>query len=137
MYQSIMVPVDLAHSDKLDKALTTAADLAKHYHATLYYVGVTDAAPSAVAHNPDEFNQKLEQFVAGQNAKHGIQGKAKMMLSHDPVIDLDDTLSKAGEEVNADLVVMASHIPGVMDYVFSSNAGYLASHSRLSVFIVR
>ena len=36
-----------------------------------------------------------------------------------------------------DLIVMASHVPGVAEYVFASNAGYLASHADLSVLVVR
>jgi nucleotide-binding universal stress UspA family protein len=35
MYSRIMVPVDLAHIERLEKALATAADLAKHYEITM------------------------------------------------------------------------------------------------------
>ena len=137
MYKTIMIPVDLEHSNQLDKALATSADLAKHYGAELYAVGVTMSAPSAVAHNPSEYAQKLEAFSAEQTTKHGVPFKAKAMISHDTAVDLDDTLRKAGSEIGADLVVMASHVPGFIDYVFASRAGYFASHSDLSVFVVR
>jgi nucleotide-binding universal stress UspA family protein len=132
-----MIPVDLEHSDQLGKALSIGADLAKHYDADLYAVGVTTSAPSAVAHNPSEYAQKLEAFAAEQTALFGVPFKVKSMLSHDPTIDLDLTLQKAGAEIGADLVVMASHVPGFLDYMFASRAGYLASHSDLSVFVVR
>jgi nucleotide-binding universal stress UspA family protein len=32
---------------------------------------------------------------------------------------------------------MGSHVPGFAEHLFSSNAGYLASHTDISVFIVR
>lgn len=137
MYKHIMVPVDLRAADKLNKALRTAADLARHYGATVHYVGVTGAAPSEVAPNPAGFAERLREFAAQQSAEHGIQAQSKPMLSHDQTIDLDSTLSKAGEEIGADLIVMGSHVPGMLEHVFSSNAGYLASHSSLSVFVVR
>ncbi len=137
MYKTIMIPVDLEHSDQLKKALSIGADLALHYNADLFAVGVTSGAPSAVAHNPSEYAQKLEAFAAEQSAIHGVEFKAKAMESHDPAVDLDDTLQKAGSEIGADLVVMASHVPGFIDYIFASRAGYLASHSDLSVFVVR
>ena len=35
------------------------------------------------------------------------------------------------------LIIMASHVPGFRDYVFASNSGYLASHTDLSIFVVR
>ena len=137
MYSTIMVPVDLAHSEKLEKALSTAADLARHYDASLILVGVTMSAPSAVAHDPAEFARKLDEFAVAQAARYGVEIGAKSMLSHDPAIDLDDALERAGAELDADLVVMGSHVPGIAEHVFSSNAGYLAEHSKLSVFIVR
>ena len=137
MYKTIMIPVDLEHSDQLKKALSTGADLAKHYDAEVFTVSVTSSAPGAVAHNPSEYAQKLEAFAAEQTAVYGVPFKAKTMVSHDPAVDLDDTLKKAGSEIGADLVVMASHVPGFIDYIFASRAGYLASHSELSVFIVR
>ena len=64
MYTHIMVPVDLAHTETLGKALQTAADLAKHYSCPVTYVGVTMSAPTSVAHNPEEFAAKLETFVS-------------------------------------------------------------------------
>jgi len=137
MYKTVMIPVDLEHKDLLEKALATAADLAQHYGAELYAVGVTSAAPGVVAHNPSEYAQKLDQFAADQTAKRGIEFKAKAKTSHDPAVDLDDTLKQAASEIGADLVVMASHVPGFFDYIFASRAGYLASHSSLSVFVVR
>ena len=137
MYKTILVPVDLEHADRLEKALTTAADLAKHYNADLYVVGVSSAAPGRVAHNPSEYAEKLAAFAGAETAKHGVPVKAKSMISHDPAVDLGDTLKRAASDVDADLVVMASHVPGFLDHIFSSRAGYLATHTSLSVFIVR
>jgi nucleotide-binding universal stress UspA family protein len=137
MYNAIMIPVDLAHVDQLTKALKTGADLAKVYSARLVAVGVTGSAPSEVAHNPVEYAQKLAAFAADQSARLGVAVEAKAVTSHDPAVDIDDTLEKAADEIGADLVVMASHIPGMMEYVIASRAGYLASHSSRSVFVVR
>ncbi len=137
MFKRIMLPVDLAHAETLEKALQTSADLVKHYGAELHAVGVTHAAPGAVAHNPAEFAKKLEAFAAEQTAKYGVDFKVRAMTSHDPAVDLDGTLEKAASEINADLIVMASHTPGFLDHIFASNAGYLASHSSLSVLVVR
>ncbi len=137
MYSSIMVPVDLAHLDKIDKALQAAADLARHYGAAVHYVAVTSAAPSEVAHNPAEFAEKLDSFVAAQARAHGIDARAHPIRSHDPAVDLDQTLRNAGDAIGADLIVMASHVPGFADHIFHAHGGYVASHSDLSVFVVR
>lgn len=137
MYHRIALPVDLAHTDRLDKAISTATDFAKNYNASLTFVAVTAATPSEVAHNPAEFSEKLDNFAAEQSAAHSIDISAKMVICHDPAVELDEALSKAFHETGVDLVVMASHVPGFREYIFSSNAGYLASHTDLSVMIVR
>ena len=137
MYKNIMVPVDLEHLDQVRKAIAVGVDLAKHYGAGITLVSVTTSAPSAVAHNPEEFQSKLEEFASGLSGEHGTEIASKAVLSHDPTIDIDDTLQNAASQLNADLVVMASHVPGFMDYVFASRAGYLASHADMSVLVVR
>ena len=137
MYKNIAVPVDLNHVDKLEKALATAADLARHYEATITLVAVTNPAPTEVAHNPAEFERKLNEFAAAQLQEHKIPYKAKAVTSNDPAIDMEKKLDTAIHELGADLVVMASHVPGFRDYIFRSHTGYLASHTDISVFIVR
>lgn len=137
MYKSIMVPVDLAHKDKLDKALATAGLFAKQFGSTLSFVAVTATAPSSVAHTPEEFAKKLEAFGGEQAEKLGVSIQTKAYTAGDPARDLDDVLDKAAHELGADLVVMATHMPGAYEHVFNSNAGYLASHSDISVFVVR
>lgn len=137
MYKTIMVPVDLAHKDKLGKALATAADLARHYRIPICYVSVTTASPGPVAHNPKQFAEKLEAFSQAEADLRGITATSRALTSHDPAVDLDEVLMKAIEETGADLVVMASHIPGLPEHIFSSNAGYLASHAKVSVLVVR
>ena len=137
MYKNIMVPVDLAHTGMLGKALAVGADLAKHYGATITAVAVTASTPSTVAHNPKEFAEVLEAFAAEQSQQHEVAFASRMMMSPDPAIDVDDALAKAASELDCDLVVMGSHVPGFTEHVFASRAGYLASHSNLSVFVVR
>ena len=135
MYKKILVPVDLSHADRLQKALETGADLAAHYGAAVCYVGVTSGGPTG--HNPAEYEAKLKDFAQGESKRRGHPAEAKAYVSHDPARDLGQTLLKAVHELGADLVVMASHVPGIPEHIFSSNAGYLASHADVSVLVVR
>lgn len=137
MYSSIMVPVDLGHAEQIDKAVKTAADLAKHYGAKLAFAGVSGTAPSAIAHTPTEYAQKLADFAAARGGELGMTIDALAIEAHDPAVELDEALQKAAGQCGADLIVMASHVPGFAEHVFASNAGFLASHSNLSVFVVR
>lgn len=136
MFKHIMVPVDLAHEGRLDRALAVAADLAGHYGARVTYVGVTAPQPSSVAHNPQEFAEKLARFAAVQGETRGVAAPASHpIVSHDPAIDLDKQLLAAAEELEADLIVMGSHIPRFLD--LKSHGGHLASLSHHSVMLVR
>jgi len=100
-------------------------------------VAVTGPAPGEAAHNPKEFRAKLDAFAAELAAESGVQVDAQTEVIGDPVADLDKALDRQFHELGVDLVVMASHVPGFREYIFHSNAGFLASHTDLSVFVVR
>ncbi|WP_273149168.1 hypothetical protein [Methylophaga thiooxydans] len=53
--------------------------------------------------------------------------KSKAVNCNDPVTEPDRALEKVGD----DLVVMASHVPGLMDYLFDANASHLAKHEHI------
>lgn len=137
MFKRIMVPVDLAHLSKIGRALEVAADLARHYGAEVTYVSITAPTPGPVAHNPSEFAEKLAVFAQTEAERRGIQVGIHPMIGHDPTTDTDDVLMKAVQEIEADLVVMASHKPGLASYFWPSNGGKIASHSDVSVMLVR
>lgn len=137
MFKRIMAPVDLAHIERLSSALDCAADLAKHYGVPICYVGVTSPHPSQLAHNPEEFSKKLGAFAEAEAARHGVEASAHAQIAHDPTTEVDDALMRAIDEVGADLVVMASHVPNVMDYIWPSNGGKLAGHAKCSIMVVR
>jgi nucleotide-binding universal stress UspA family protein len=137
VFKKIMTPVDLAHQGDLKKALQCTADLAKHYGAEVVYVGVTAATPSSTAHNPEEYSEKLDAVAKDQADQHGINATAKTVVSHDPSTDVDDALLRSVKDTGADLVVMASHVPNVLDYIWPSNGGKMAEHAKCTVMVVR
>jgi nucleotide-binding universal stress UspA family protein len=137
MFEKIMVPVDLSHIDKLSRALGVAAELAKSHSSEIAYVGVYGNLRTPAAHNPDEYREKLAKFAQEQSQEYGIKTSSVPLFSHDPEVELDSVLLKAISETGSDAVVMASHEPGWVERIFHSNAGYIASHAKVSVFVVR
>lgn len=137
MFKKILIPIDLKHANNLERAVSTGAYLAKQGDIPVVFTAVTTAAPSGLAHNPDEFRSKLTAYAEAQAAKYGIQATGHAVFSHDPTIDLEDALLRAIQETGADLVVMATHIPNVTDHFWPSNGGRVASHADVSVFLVR
>lgn len=137
MFKKILSPVDLAHVDKLAKAMTVTGDLARSNGAEICFVGVTVSTPSELGRTPEEFNQKLEKFAAEQGAILGVPTSSHMIVSHDPATQMNQELEDAVTEIGADLVVMATHPPGVSDYFWSGHGAHLAAHSKASVMLIR
>ncbi|TQE98546.1 MAG: universal stress protein [Spiribacter salinus] len=137
MFKKMLVPVDLAHIDGLQRALTTASDLGKHYETEICYISVTSSAPGSVARTPEEYQEKLEKFAHEQARTHGQRVSARVVVSIDPAVELDDKLIEAIEDVGADLVVMATHHHGRHDIIMPSNGSEVAKHTNASIFLVR
>ncbi|WP_373353588.1 universal stress protein [Pseudoroseicyclus sp. CXY001] len=137
MFRHIMAPVDLAHAGRIEAALKTTGELARHYGARVTYVAVHGSEPGSVAHTPEEFASKLGAFAAAEAERHGIETAAHDVVSHDPAVDLDDKLLAAADEIGADLIAMASHVPGLADHLWPSNGGKIARHAKVSTFIIR
>lgn len=137
MFKKMLVPVDLAHIETLGPALQVASDLARHYGCAVHYVGVTATAPGSVARTPEEYQEKLDAFAIEQARTHEQAVSAKAITSPDPIADLDDVLTGAIDEIGADLVVMATHLPAHLDVIMPSHGGKIATHTTASVFLVR
>src|SRR3546814_11346822 len=112
-----MVPVDLSHRERLEKAVATAADLSKCYKVPAEMVAVTATAPGSVARNPEELADKLARFAAAESAKHGVEFGSHAITSPDPAIDLDERLGREAHEIGTDLIVMGSHVPGFAEHL--------------------
>lgn len=137
MFKKIMVPVDLRHVERIRHALDVAADLANHYGADVCYVAVTSPEPSELGHTPSEVEQRLKAFGADMARLSGHKTTTHLIVSNDPAIDLDKKLLAAIDDAQADLVVMASHIPNVTDYIWASHGGTIAKRADASVMLVR
>jgi len=139
MFTRILVPVDLEHVEKLEKCLQVAAELARSHDAEICFVAVSGKVPNRVAPSPEKFAAELDMFAREQGDRLGAAASALAKSSVDVAVELDDKLLEAIDETDADLVVMASHVPGVADrlHLVSSNAAWIVKHADVSVFVVR
>lgn len=139
MYRKILVPVDMGHLDKLSRALDTATDIGRHYDADICYVTITNSTPSQAAHNPKELADKLANFAREQGKKHNLKTESRVIPTADTAVELDHRLLEAIKDTGSDLVVMASHTPGIGDklHILHSNGANIVRHSDVSVFVVR
>ena len=101
------------------------------------YLGVSSTLPTRVTQNPAEYKKVLEAFVDNEARSRDIEASTHMVLSHDPAVELNTAILRAIHDSGADLVVMGTHIPGIMEHIFSSHGGWIASHAPVSVMLVR
>ena len=132
--KTVVCPVDFSAAS--DVALDLASKLARENGAKMYIVHVLENAAlmssGMMAGMPPETREMRNRLNATLPTATEVQFEHDV-LTGDPA----EKIVEFAQEKGADLIVMASHIPGFLDYVFSSKAGYLALHSNLSVFIVR
>lgn len=137
MFKEILVPVDLAEKEMLQKAVYVAADLAKHYSAKITLVSVVGGLQQKVSNSSGEYASMLADFAAEVAKTSGTEIQSRIFEVPDPSVEVDRKLLQAIEELGADLIVMATHQPGWIEYLVNSHGGRLASHAPISVFVVR
>ncbi|MEO1705787.1 MAG: universal stress protein [Pseudomonadota bacterium] len=138
MTSRILVPIDLQHTDRLTKALSLAAKVAQEDDATVVFAGIADAVPTASTKTVGAtMAEELQSFAADQAKLHGIKVADHVGLRGDLHLSVGPDLIRVAKEAEADLIVMASHVPGLKDHFLSSNAGYVAAHAPVSVYVVR
>lgn len=137
MFKHIMIPVDMAHEENMERAAKAAADLAKLHDAKLTMVSISGGPLAGKAHSSESSPEMVESYAKAQGDKHGVEIGTHVLESHDVSVDVDRKLLDAIEMIGADLVVMATHQPGWLDYLVNSHGGRLASHAPVSVFVVR
>lgn len=137
MFRHIMVPVDLHLPPEVKKATEVAAQLAKWQDAKVTIVSVTGPQPGDSHLTTDAIAQELHACASAIAEQSGTKVETHNIHSVDVAIEVDKDLTRAAEEMGADLIVVGTHAPRITDYILSSHAGYLAKHASMSVFVVR
>jgi len=136
MYKTIIVPIDLSQSDKSPAALRVAKNLADH-KSRIIIVNVVEDIPAYVAAElPTGFIEKSKEDAeadltalvkdAGLKAEVDVRSGAP----HSEIL-------AAADEKGADLIIVASHRPGLSDYFLGSTAARVVRHANCSVLVVR
>lgn len=139
MFRSILVPIDVAHPSSWVRAIPEALELAEKGQATVTVMTVIREMRAMFEGVHLTF--QLEKMMADAR-----QALAKVVVDHCERRDvvqrvhigsISAEILAAAEEVKADLIVMASHRPEMLDYLIGPNAAYVAQHAPCSVLVVR
>jgi hypothetical protein len=135
LFRNIMLPLELAHADQYEKALTVACDLARQYNSPVTIVGLSAHEPDGDAPQPAAHAHELDRFAAEQMARHGVSMTARALPSGNS--DFRDMLDEQIWSVGADLVLIASTLADQFIHTASKAGRYPVCQSGASIFVVR
>jgi nucleotide-binding universal stress UspA family protein len=140
MFNSILVPIDLADTDLARPAIETAASLSKSSGGKVRLVNIMAMTPVMLAeYVPPDFDaqqrQSSNEALAIVARESGIDAKRISTSIRQGGI-YHEILEEAAE-VKADLIVMTSHRPSMQNYFLGSNAGHIVRYAKCSVLVVR
>lgn len=139
MFKSILVPIDVAHSSSWRHALPEAIDLMAEEGSVLTVVTVIREVTAIfegvyltfqLERMVQDARQKLAEIVFPYSGKITIHQHVRVGSIGSEILDV-------ALDARADLIVMASHRPEMMDYLIGPNAAHVAQHASCSVLVLR
>jgi nucleotide-binding universal stress UspA family protein len=141
MFNSILLPIDLASEANWKKPLQLAIELARAGGGTLHVMSVLpDFGSSVVASYFDkdfegaalmDMTGQVKSFVS-RNVPSDV--RAKPHVAHGSIYD---EIMRAADKLGCDAIVMAAHRPELKDYLLGPNAARVVRHASQSVLVVR
>lgn len=141
MFKTILLPVDLGEESSWTKALPAALFHARAGGGSVTVMTVIPSFGEGVVETyfPAGFAEQTmaqaEKDIEAFRAEHMPPDVTSRSLVRRGTI-YDEILSVA-EEIDADLIVMASHRPSLQDYLLGPNAARVVRHAKRSVLVVR
>ncbi len=135
MYKHILVPISFDEEKKADHALDVAQRLSAE-GAQITLLHVMEEIPSyAISYMPQDYLAESRKAITTD-----LQGRAATVSGgHAVVIDGHSgrTILDWAEANHVDLIVLASHRPGLQDYFLGGTAAQVVRHAHCSVHVVR
>jgi nucleotide-binding universal stress UspA family protein len=140
MFNSILVPLDLADADLAKPAIATAATLSQIWNGKVRLLNVLPMTPVMLAeYVPADFDtqqrETAEEALAIIARESGIDPERVSTAVRQGGI-YHEILEEAAA-IDADLIVMTSHRPAMRTYFLGSNAGHVVRYAKCSVLVVR
>ena len=139
MIKKILVPIDMAHAERSAAMITQAKEILhpEDGEITLLHV-IQEIPPYVTVELPDDMDEKAitesEIYLNSLIKEYDLRDNTKVEVKQGN--PFHEILSVA-EEKETNLIVIASHQPGLSDYLLGSVAGKVVRHSHCSVMVLR
>lgn len=135
MYKNILVPIAFDAEHAPEAALDVARSLcAPGARVTLLHV-MTEVPAYAISYMPEGYAEELKRSVQQEldtlaRTLPGAAGAVAVGAAAPEILEWAETHG-------ADCIVIASHRPGLQDYLLGSTAARVVRHARCSVMVLR
>jgi nucleotide-binding universal stress UspA family protein len=136
MFKTILVPIDMAHVAEGKANIDIAAEHGAS-GAKIILLNVVEEIPGwAAAEIPasllDQSRAKAAADLKAIATASGMPMDVEIRSGH-PY----KTILEVAKEKGADLIIIASHRPGLQDYFLGSTAAKVVRHAKCSVLVIR
>lgn len=138
MFKKILIPVDVAVPEDVQKLLLAAKSLTKDWSCEIHIVTVipTVTMPIVGSFFDEDFEAQslaaVEKELAAAVAKSGLEGHQHILSG-----TVYDSVINQASKLEADLIVIGAHQPELRDYLLGPNAARVVRHSKQSVLVLR
>ncbi|WP_104667687.1 universal stress protein [Ensifer adhaerens] len=140
MYKKIIVPIAMDQLEHGESVLGIAEKLVDEGGEIVLLNVVEDLNAYAQGYMivdfplemVEESRKQAKKTLDDMKAKHGINGRVEIRTG-----GAAGTINAFASEENADLVIIASHRPGLIDYFIGSTASRVVSHCPCAVLVDR
>jgi nucleotide-binding universal stress UspA family protein len=139
MFKTILVPIDVWQTEAAGVALELARDLANIRGGKLVLLNVVARLPGYIAAQvPPGIHEKAKSDAViglkGLASKHGLADTAEVVVREGYV---PREILDCAKKIGADAIVIASHDPGLSDFLLGSVAARVVRHAHCSVLVAR
>lgn len=136
LYNSILLPIDIAHPEHASSMFEKAKALLVDGGKIKVVYAIPDVPGFVNSELPSDYLKTTRDKAAGTLdaivADSGVAVDTDILSGQAP-----RAILSAAEKINADLIIVASHRPGLSDYLLGSTAARLVRHAQCSVLVIR
>ena len=136
MYKTILVPIDMAHIEK-GKAMVDIATAQGNKDTQTILLNVVEEIPAWVA-------SQLPSGMLDESRQYALEKLKAIADTANINVDVEvraghpyKTILEVADKSGAELIIVASHQPGLEDYFLGSTAAKIVRHAKCSVLVVR
>lgn len=144
MYKNILVPIDVTEPELTDIVIPHVELLAKCSESKVHFVTVIPAYPYHAALGLAYALTDIDKNTMRQEACDQLTEIAKKFALPNKEIEIHvltgsprDNILKLADNIDSDLIIIASRRPSISTYLLGSTAAAIVRYAKPSVLVVR